>query len=74
MTHHGRPWVYRGLLAVGGLAGLLVVALAFWIAIHGRFDLTTGSRHIAIRRVTPVSLIAWLVFMGLAAALGPPRP
>jgi hypothetical protein len=55
-------------VAAGVLAVLLVFALAAFIAFHGRFDLTVGRRHFAIRRVTPVSLIGWLLGVGVAAS------
>jgi dolichyl-phosphate-mannose-protein mannosyltransferase len=60
------------LTAAGVLAVLLVFTLAAYIAIHGRFDLTIGRRHIAIRRVTPVSLAGWLLAMGVAASMSRP--
>jgi hypothetical protein len=66
------PWRIAAVCA-GSVVGLLILALAAWIAFNGRFDLTTSSRHIAIRRVTPVSLIAWLVFAGVTGALGRAR-
>jgi hypothetical protein len=51
-------------------ATLLVVMLAAWIAVHGRIDYTIAGRHHALRRVTPVSLGAWLLLLGAAAMLG----
>jgi hypothetical protein len=64
-----RPWRVPMVLA-GALATLLVFTLAAFIAINGRFDLTMSGRHVAIRRVTPVSLIGWLIAIGTAGLMG----
>lgn len=62
---------YRRILAVvAAIAALFVFGLAIFIAINGRFDITIAGRHRAIRRVTPVSLLAWLLAFGTAAAVG----
>ncbi|HYT66176.1 MAG TPA: glycosyltransferase family 39 protein [Vicinamibacterales bacterium] len=67
-----RPSAWRiAIVSIAAIAAVLVVAFAAWIAVHGRVDFTFNSRHHAIRRVTPVSLAAWLLLLGAGAALGP---
>lgn len=55
--------IRRVAAAAGVLLASIALPLSAWIAVHGRFDLWTSSRHFAIRRVTPVSLIAWMAIV-----------
>src|SRR5829696_5195923 len=52
---------------------MVVIGLAGWIATHGRIDYSWGGRPHAIRRVTPVSLAAWLLLIGAGGLLGADR-
>ena len=60
----------RAIAAICCVAGLAALVLASWIAVHGRIDIYPGGRHLAIRRVTPVSLGAWLLLCTATAAAG----